>query len=184
MVGWPGIATPERAQGARGRPEQGRMFTVRIKMPAGYVIPPHTHPKIERVTVLSGELGLAWGPTSTRASSEDARGQLLRPRTDAALRAGRRGGRRPAQRDRPVGESPTSARPTIRNQPQARKGPAEAGASRKPTHRRTRRGGPPPEPTSRPAPASSSRRASDDRATPSHCRGAPNESARRPLAHA
>ena len=70
MVGWPGIATPgAKAAVLEGDPSKEGMFTVRIKMPAGYVIPPHTHPKIERVTVLSGELGLAWGPTSTRASS-------------------------------------------------------------------------------------------------------------------
>jgi mannose-6-phosphate isomerase-like protein (cupin superfamily) len=36
-------------------------FTVRLKMPDGYKFPPHTHPKRENVTVLSGTLKVGMG---------------------------------------------------------------------------------------------------------------------------
>ncbi len=36
-------------------------FTIRIKVPANYKIPPHFHPAVERVTVLSGEFHMATG---------------------------------------------------------------------------------------------------------------------------
>ena len=37
------------------------MVTVRMKLPAGYVIPPHWHPTDEHVTVISGSLALGMG---------------------------------------------------------------------------------------------------------------------------
>lgn len=36
-------------------------FTFRLKMPAGYKIPPHFHPAIEHVTVLSGTFNMGLG---------------------------------------------------------------------------------------------------------------------------
>lgn len=36
-------------------------FTVRIKLPAGYKIPAHWHPAVERVTVMSGTFNLGMG---------------------------------------------------------------------------------------------------------------------------
>jgi hypothetical protein len=36
-------------------------FTVRVRMPDGYKIPPHTHPQRENVTVLSGTLKSRYG---------------------------------------------------------------------------------------------------------------------------
>jgi len=44
-----------------GYPTQEGYFTMRIKMPDGYRVPPHWHPKQERVTVLSGVLNLGTG---------------------------------------------------------------------------------------------------------------------------
>jgi len=38
-------------------------FTVRIKMPDGYKIAPHTHPNRENVTVLAGTLKVGMGDT-------------------------------------------------------------------------------------------------------------------------
>jgi quercetin dioxygenase-like cupin family protein len=38
----------------QGDPSQNGEFTVRLKFPAGYVLPPHFHPTDENVTVLSG----------------------------------------------------------------------------------------------------------------------------------
>jgi quercetin dioxygenase-like cupin family protein len=38
-------------------------FTIRLKMPDGYRIPPHWHPKRENVTVISGSFKLGMGDT-------------------------------------------------------------------------------------------------------------------------
>jgi quercetin dioxygenase-like cupin family protein len=42
-----------------GDPTKKGMFVVELKMPADYAVPPHSHPTIERVTVLSGKLHYA-----------------------------------------------------------------------------------------------------------------------------
>lgn len=44
-----------------GDPGQTGSFTVRLKLPAGYKIPPHQHPHSEPVTVISGELHFGSG---------------------------------------------------------------------------------------------------------------------------
>ena len=44
-----------------GDPTKEGAFTIRLKMPAGYKIPPHTHPTAERVTVISGSAFLGLG---------------------------------------------------------------------------------------------------------------------------
>ena len=36
-------------------------FTIRLKFPANYAIPAHSHPAIERVTVLSGTFNMGTG---------------------------------------------------------------------------------------------------------------------------
>ena len=46
-----------------GDPTQEGFFTMRIRMPDGYRVPPHSHPKHERVTLLSGVLNLGSGST-------------------------------------------------------------------------------------------------------------------------
>ena len=46
-----------------GDPTKEGPFVVRFQFPDGYHIPPHTHPKTERVTVISGNLYLAAGET-------------------------------------------------------------------------------------------------------------------------
>jgi quercetin dioxygenase-like cupin family protein len=38
----------------QGDPGSNQEFTVRLRMPNGYKIPPHTHPTIENVTVITG----------------------------------------------------------------------------------------------------------------------------------
>jgi quercetin dioxygenase-like cupin family protein len=55
---------PKGAQAAvlAGDPfKEGSEYTLRLKMPAGYKIPPHWHPRDENVTVLSGTLGAGLG---------------------------------------------------------------------------------------------------------------------------
>ena len=61
-------APPELPRGAKlavisGNPAQPEPFTLRLQMPDGYTIAPHTHPTDEHVTVLSGTLRAAMGNT-------------------------------------------------------------------------------------------------------------------------
>jgi len=44
-----------------GDPAKEGFFTMRIKMPDGYHVPPHWHSKQERITVLAGVLNLGTG---------------------------------------------------------------------------------------------------------------------------
>jgi quercetin dioxygenase-like cupin family protein len=44
-----------------GPMNQAVPFTIRLKFPAGYVLPAHSHPAIERVTVLSGTFNMGTG---------------------------------------------------------------------------------------------------------------------------
>jgi hypothetical protein len=44
-----------------GDPGKAGLYTVRLKMPAGYKINAHWHPTDEHVTVISGSLGLGMG---------------------------------------------------------------------------------------------------------------------------
>lgn len=46
-----------------GDPSKSAEFTVRLRMPAGYKIPPHTHPTDENVTVVSGQFKVGMGST-------------------------------------------------------------------------------------------------------------------------
>lgn len=46
-----------------GDPASKGLVTVRLKMPAGYKIPPHWHPTDEHVTVLAGSLAIGMGDT-------------------------------------------------------------------------------------------------------------------------
>lgn len=44
-----------------GDPSKPGPFVFRVKVPDGYRIPPHTHPKPERVTILAGTFRLGMG---------------------------------------------------------------------------------------------------------------------------
>ena len=44
-----------------GDPAKAGPFVFRVKVPDGYRIPPHTHPKSERVTVIAGTFNLGMG---------------------------------------------------------------------------------------------------------------------------
>lgn len=46
-----------------GNPSKEGPFVFRIKIPDGYRVPPHTHPKTERVTVISGTFNIGMGDT-------------------------------------------------------------------------------------------------------------------------
>lgn len=53
-----------------GDPTKEGPFVVRFKFPDGYHVPAHTHPKTERVTVISGILYLATGDALDRNSAK------------------------------------------------------------------------------------------------------------------
>jgi quercetin dioxygenase-like cupin family protein len=54
---------PKGAQIAvlEGDPTKEGPFVFRVKVPDGYRIPPHTHPKTERVTVIAGTFNIGMG---------------------------------------------------------------------------------------------------------------------------
>jgi quercetin dioxygenase-like cupin family protein len=66
------VAIPPGAKMAvlEGDPTKEGSFVVRFHFPEGYHIPPHTHPKTERVTVISGVLYLATGESLDRNSAK------------------------------------------------------------------------------------------------------------------
>jgi len=53
-----------------GDPSKDGPFALRLKMPAGYYVPPHIHPKPEVVTVLSGTLNLGEGATADKSKTK------------------------------------------------------------------------------------------------------------------
>lgn len=60
---------PKGAQAAvlEGNPGEKGAFVMRLKVPAGFKIAPHTHPRQERVTVISGKFQLGHGGTFDEA---------------------------------------------------------------------------------------------------------------------
>jgi quercetin dioxygenase-like cupin family protein len=46
------------------------LFAMRLKLPPGYAIPPHNHPRPEIVTVISGTFHLGTGETADRARTK------------------------------------------------------------------------------------------------------------------
>ena len=61
MDGPPGLPAGAKFAVVSGDPAKAGMFTVQIKMPASYAVPPHHHPTDERVSVVSGALGYGMG---------------------------------------------------------------------------------------------------------------------------
>lgn len=53
-----------------GDPSEVGIFTLRIRMPDDYLIAPHWHPGVERVTVLSGNFHLGSGAEVDRTETE------------------------------------------------------------------------------------------------------------------
>lgn len=46
-----------------GDPTKDGLYVIRLKLPAGYKVPPHTHPNDENVTVISGTFNIGMGST-------------------------------------------------------------------------------------------------------------------------
>ena len=72
VVFQPGPPTlPAGAQFAvlHGSPAEEGPFVMRLKLPAGYVIPPHFHPEEEHVTVISGGFGVGAGKVHDKSAA-------------------------------------------------------------------------------------------------------------------
>lgn len=70
-VTW-GAAPPSLPSGAQasvlhGNPAQDGPFVLRLKFPAGFVVPPHRHSKDELVTVISGKFAVINGEQVDRS---------------------------------------------------------------------------------------------------------------------
>jgi len=68
-----GAAPPSLPPGAQaavllGNPAKEGPFVLRLKFPAGFVVPPHRHSKDEYVTVISGQVTITAGEKVDRAS--------------------------------------------------------------------------------------------------------------------
>lgn len=53
-----------------GDPAKAGPFTIRLKAPAGYRIPAHSHPSTERVTVISGDFRVGMGDRIDEAKAQ------------------------------------------------------------------------------------------------------------------
>ena len=83
-----GPAPPMLPSGAQiavlsGDPSKAAPFAVRLKFPANYDIPAHSHPGDENVAVVSGELSIGMGTKLDRKSAT-----ALRPGSYALMPAG------------------------------------------------------------------------------------------------
>ena len=56
-----------------GDPTKAEVVVQRVKFPANYQVPPHTHPYAETITVISGSVGLGMG------EKLEKNGELLKP---------------------------------------------------------------------------------------------------------
>jgi quercetin dioxygenase-like cupin family protein len=66
----PSIPKGAQAAAIYGDPSKDELFALRLKLPKGYHIPPHTHPKPEVVTILSGTLRLGQGATAEQSKAK------------------------------------------------------------------------------------------------------------------
>ena len=74
-----GPAPPMLPAGAQiavlaGDPGKAAPYTIRLKFPANYAIPAHSHPTDEHVVVTAGSLSLGMGDTMTKAAGNTTLG--------------------------------------------------------------------------------------------------------------
>ena len=64
-----------------GDPNKKGLFTVRLQTPAGYKVPPHTHPTGEHITVISGTFYIGTGDKFDEAAGKElgAGGYMVMP---------------------------------------------------------------------------------------------------------
>lgn len=54
-----------------GDPAKEGFFTMRVRLPDGYRIPPHTHPKVEHITVISGTFNFGMGDKFDQSATKE-----------------------------------------------------------------------------------------------------------------
>ena len=69
--GPPALPAGARIAVLDGDPGKAGPFTVRLKFPTGFKVPPHTHPTAEHVTIISGTLALGSGPKFDEAAAHE-----------------------------------------------------------------------------------------------------------------
>ena len=62
----PGLPPGAKLAVLAGDPNKKGLFTVRLQTPAGYKVPPHTHPTAEHITVISGTFNIGTGDKSMK----------------------------------------------------------------------------------------------------------------------
>lgn len=70
MAGPPGLPTGSQFAVVSGDPGKAEMFTIELKMPAGYAVPAHHHPTDETLKVLSGSIGYGMGDKLDHAKAK------------------------------------------------------------------------------------------------------------------
>jgi quercetin dioxygenase-like cupin family protein len=66
----PSVPAGAEASVLYGDPGKDGLFVLRLKLPKGYAIPPHTHPQPEIVTVISGTFILGMGNVADKSSAK------------------------------------------------------------------------------------------------------------------
>ncbi len=74
QVSWasgpPSLPTGAQAAILHGDPAKEGLFVMRLKLPAGFSIAPHTHPKPEIVTVISGAFNVGMGDVADKSGAQ------------------------------------------------------------------------------------------------------------------
>ena len=66
----PSVPPGAEASVLYGDPAKDGLFVLRLKFPKGYALPPHTHPKPEIVTIISGTFILGMGNVADKAKAK------------------------------------------------------------------------------------------------------------------
>lgn len=69
-AGPPSLEPGAQAAVLHGDPSNEGLFVMRLKLPAGYRIAPHSHPKPEIVTIISGAFNVGMGETADKAKAQ------------------------------------------------------------------------------------------------------------------
>jgi quercetin dioxygenase-like cupin family protein len=69
MDGPPGLPAGATFAVKKGNPEAKGAFTIGIRMPPGYSVPPHWHPSDEHVTLVSGKLAYGMSDRMSRTAA-------------------------------------------------------------------------------------------------------------------
>lgn len=70
-AGPPSLPPGAKVAVVSGDPTKAQSYVIRAQMPAGYRIPPHWHPTVENLTVLSGTVSLGMGETFDQSAMKD-----------------------------------------------------------------------------------------------------------------